>query len=291
MSRSHRETESDSSTSNSSTTDKIYRYTRSDRAKSFTTCQNSRFAVFIARLCPIFLTANELVSPSAEARPCECVREKGAVEQHVVSWDMLNAQRVFGVVVTRSQNFHQGGDSHTSPLPYRFDRVCRDVIKRCITRFLHQGVACNMSEGSKERLMDQDQNRDLDLKRSGRGDEEVGEIQAAKRRRAAGEEQKQDLDQKQKPDLDQDQDQDGENKKCPKKKVALLMAYSGKGYYGMQVQTETSSSASGVPVWECDRVVVCARGTLEAPSSGPLKTTWSAPSSSPAASLRTTART
>lgn len=204
---------------------------------------------------------------------------------------MLKARPVFGVVVTRSQNFLQGGESHTSPLPYRFDRVCRDVIKRCITRFLHQGVAHNMSEGSKERLMDQDQNRDqdLDLKRSGLGDEEVEEIQAAKRRRTAGEEHKQDQDQKQKPDLDQDQD--GENKKCPKKKVALLMAYSGKGYYGMQVQTETGSSASGVPVWECDRVVVCARGTLGAPSSGPLKTIWSAPSSSPAASLRTMART
>lgn len=28
-----------------------------------------------------------------------------------------------------------------------------------------------------------------------------------------------------------------EDRRYPKKKVALLMAYSGKGYYGMQVQT------------------------------------------------------
>lgn len=27
-----------------------------------------------------------------------------------------------------------------------------------------------------------------------------------------------------------------QDRRCPKKKVALLMAYSGKGYYGMQVQ-------------------------------------------------------
>lgn len=196
---------------------------------------------------------------------------------------MLKLRPVFGAVVTRSQNFVRGGGSLSSPLPSRFDRVCRDVIKRCIAWFLHQGVACNMSEGSKERLMDQNRDQDLDLKRSGRPGEEVGQIQAAKKRKTEAEEQ--DQDQKQK------QDQDGDNKKCPKKKVALLMAYSGKGYYGMQVQTGTGSSASGVPVWECDRVVVCARGTLGAPSSGPSRTTWSAPLSSPAASLRTTART
>lgn len=35
------------------------------------------------------------------------------------------------------------------------------------------------------------------------------------------------------------QEDNAENeKKYPKKKVVLLMAYSGKGYYGMQVHTE-----------------------------------------------------
>lgn len=156
---------------------------------------------------------------------------------------MLKLRPVFGFVVTRSQNFLKGGESHSSPLPSRFDRVCRDVIKRRIAWFLHQAVAGNMSEGSEERLMDQNQ----DLKRSGRGGEEGEQIQAAKRRRTAEEqEQKQDLGK------DQDQEQDGDNRKCPKKKVALLMAYSGKGYYGMQVQTGAGSSASGVSMWECD---------------------------------------
>lgn len=34
---------------------------------------------------------------------------------------------------------------------------------------------------------------------------------------------------------DGDQSQAEKEKRLPKKKVALLMAYSGKGYYGMQV--------------------------------------------------------
>lgn len=82
-----------------------------------------------------------------------------------------------------------------------------------------------MSEGSEERLMDQ--NQDLDLKRSGQGDEEEEQLQAAKRRKTS---EDQDQEQKQNPG------QDPNNKKYPKKKVALLMAYFGKGYYGMQVQ-------------------------------------------------------
>lgn len=222
-----------------------------------------------------------------------CARETGAVDQYVVSWDMLKLRSVFGFAVSRSQIFLQRGESHWSPLPFRFDRVCRDVIKRRFAWLLHRGVDCSMSEGSEKRLMDQ--NQDRDLKRSGSGSEEEGQIQAAKKRRTSAEEQKQDQEQdqeqRQRQKQDVDQDQDGDNKKIPKKKVALLMAYSGKGYYGMQVQTEAGSSASGVSVWECDRVVVCARGTLGDPSSGPSKTTWLAPSSSPAASLRTTART
>lgn len=34
-----------------------------------------------------------------------------------------------------------------------------------------------------------------------------------------------------------DVEHSNEDRRYPKKKVALLMAYSGKGYYGMQVQT------------------------------------------------------
>lgn len=206
---------------------------------------------------------------------------------------MLKFRPLFGAVVTRSRTFLWGGERCSSPLPPKFDRVCCDVIKRRVAWFLHRGVGCNMSEGSEERLMDQNQdvNQARDLKRSGRVGEQEEQIQAAKRRRTAAEDQKQDQEQEQKQERDQDQDQDGDNRKCPKKKVALLMAYSGKGYYGMQVQTGAGSSASGGPIWECDRVVLCARGTPGAPSSGPSKTTWSAPSSSPAASLRTTART
>lgn len=34
-----------------------------------------------------------------------------------------------------------------------------------------------------------------------------------------------------------DLEQSTEDRRYPKKKVALLMAYSGKGYYGMQVHT------------------------------------------------------
>lgn len=212
---------------------------------------------------------------------------------------MLKFRPVFGAVVTRSRTFLRGGERCSSPLPSKFDRVCCDVIKRRVAWFLHQGVGCNMSEGSEERLMDhnqdlnQDRDQDRDLKRSERGGEEEEQIQATKRRRTTAEDQKQEQEQEQRQEQKQerDQDQDGDNRKCPKKKVALLMAYSGKGYYGMQVQTGAGSSASGVPIWECDRVVLCVRGTLGAPCSGPSKTTWSAPSSSLAAFLRTTART
>lgn len=149
---------------------------------------------------------------------------------------MLKFRPVFGAVVTRSRTFLRGGERCSSPLPPKFDRVCRDVIKRRVACFLHQGVGCNMSEGSEERLMDQnqdlnqDRDQDRDLKRSERGGEEEEQIQATKRRKTAAEDQKQEQEQEQK----QDRDQDGDNRKCPKKKVALLMAYSGKGYYGMQ---------------------------------------------------------
>lgn len=34
---------------------------------------------------------------------------------------------------------------------------------------------------------------------------------------------------------------DQDEKKYPKKKVALLMAYSGKGYYGMQVSLDVAA--------------------------------------------------
>lgn len=37
-----------------------------------------------------------------------------------------------------------------------------------------------------------------------------------------------------------------EDRRYPKKKVALLMAYSGKGYYGMQVPTSAGLCGSSV---------------------------------------------
>lgn len=48
---------------------------------------------------------------------------------------------------------------------------------------------------------------------------------------------------------------DGEHtedeKKYPKKKVVLLVAYSGKGYYGMQVNTIADLSVLGICLLSC----------------------------------------
>ncbi len=64
------------------------------------------------------------------------------------------------------------------------------------------------------------------LKRANEENEDSAErVQAAKRIKAEGEH--------------------GEDeKKYPKKKVVLLMAYSGKGYYGMQVHTADDAEVS-----------------------------------------------
>lgn len=43
-----------------------------------------------------------------------------------------------------------------------------------------------------------------------------------------------------------------DEKKCPKKKVALLVAYSGKGYYGMQVAILAAS-----PVQALKKIISC----------------------------------
>lgn len=72
--------------------------------------------------------------------------------------------------------------------------------------FLSQ-LLCRMTEGPREEETEQR------LKRSQEEDEED---QGVKRRKAEGERRDND-------------------RKYPKKKVVLLMAYSGKGYYGMQV--------------------------------------------------------
>lgn len=70
-----------------------------------------------------------------------------------------------------------------------------------------------MSEGSRDQQMEQL------LKRTKNSDEDSAEELQDTKRRRAGEEHAED------------------DKKYPKKKVVLLMAYSGKGYYGMQVHS------------------------------------------------------
>lgn len=108
-----------------------------------------------------------------------------------------------------------------------------------------------MSEGSGDQQMEHL------LKRTKNSDEDSAEgLQATKRRRA-GEEHTED------------------DKKYPKKKVVLLMAYSGKGYYGMQVH-----SAAGPLTPHPRRFFIaefeplCFREIQEPLSSGPLKTIW-----------------
>lgn len=108
-----------------------------------------------------------------------------------------------------------------------------------------------MSEGSRDQQMEQL------LKRTKNSDEDSAEgLQATKRRRA-GEEHTED------------------DKKYPKKKVVLLMAYCGKGYYGMQVH---SAEGPLTPHARCffiaESEALCFREILEPLSSGPLKTIW-----------------
>lgn len=85
-----------------------------------------------------------------------------------------------------------------------------------------------------------------------------------------------------------DVEQSQEDRRYPKKKVALLLAYSGKGYYGMQVQTSASSPSLCPAAFKS---VLVGRGILDLRSSGPSRMTWWLRSSNPAASLKTTQRT
>lgn len=50
--------------------------------------------------------------------------------------------------------------------------------------------------------------------------------------------------------LKTDEDQTAEEKRFPKRKVVLLMAYSGKGYYGMQVSCE-KETVMGLGLFTC----------------------------------------
>lgn len=109
--------------------------------------------------------------------------------------------------------------------------MCRDVIRHRVLSGVFSELVYRMSEGSGQQQMDQDR------KRSERSDEEDEELQTSKRRRAAAAEE-----------------HDGDNRKCPKKKVALLMAYSGKGYYGMQVHTRAAPWAPWAPGFRCSRL-------------------------------------
>lgn len=106
-----------------------------------------------------------------------------------------------------------------------------------------------MSEGSREQLM----------KRAEESDEDSAErLQAVKRRKT--------------------EDKHAEDdKKYPKKKVVLLMAYSGKGYYGMQVHTAAGFSLHTLHFLHLAEFkrVLCFREILEPLSSGPSKTIWS----------------
>ena len=98
------------------------------------------------------------------------------------------------------------------------------------------------------------------LKRANEENEDSSErLQAAKRLKTEGE-------------------QAEDEKKYPKKKVVLLLAYSGKGYYGMQVHTE--ALAVIYKTFISLRVAkrqsfLCFRGIQEPLSSRPLKGIWS----------------
>lgn len=82
-----------------------------------------------------------------------------------------------------------------------------------------------------------------------------------------------------------------EDRRYPKKKVALLLAYSGKGYYGMQVPPPAGLPRvlPSVPLGLTG--VLPLRGIPGPPSSGPSRTTWWLHSSNQAASPPTMERT
>lgn len=127
-----------------------------------------------------------------------------------------------------------------------------------------------MSEGST------DQQTAKLLKRANEENEDSAErVQATKRIKAEGEHTE-------------------DEKKYPKKKVVLLLAYSGKGYYGMQVDT-----VAGFPLSALYFLTSCSvqmfsvffREILGRLSLGPSKMIWSLHLSNLAAFLKTTATT
>lgn len=145
---------------------------------------------------------------------------------------MFTIRPVFGALVNRIVTSDRSGKHAGSfaPVP-SLCSACAvtslGTVSCGVLSGVFSGLVYRMSDGSRQQQMDQDR------KRSERSDEEDEKLQTSKRRRAATEEH------------------DGDNRKCPKKKVALLMAYSGKGYYGMQVHTRATPSAPG---FRCSRL-------------------------------------
>lgn len=145
---------------------------------------------------------------------------------------MFKVRPVFGALVSRRVTSDRSGKHAGSfaPVPSlcsacavaSFGTVSCGVLSGVFSELVYR-----MSEGSRQQQMDQDR------KRSERSEEDE-ELQTSKRRRSAAAEE-----------------HDGDNRKCPKKKVALLMAYSGKGYYGMQVHTRAAPWAPG---FRCSRL-------------------------------------
>lgn len=84
-----------------------------------------------------------------------------------------------------------------------------------------------------------------------------------------------------------------DEKKYPKKKVVLLMAYCGKGYYGMQVCTLADLSVLSCFLFCLTKFkrVLYFREILETLSLGPLKMIWSLHCSNLVAFLKTTVMT
>lgn len=147
---------------------------------------------------------------------------------------MFKIRPVFGALVSRRVTSDRSGKHAGSfaPVP-RLCSACAVTSLGTVSCGVLSGVfselVYRMSEGSRQQQTDQDR------KRSERSDEEDEELQTSKRRRAAA----------------GAEEPDGDNRKCPKKKVALLMAYSGKGYYGMQVHTRAAPWAPG---FRCSRL-------------------------------------
>lgn len=145
---------------------------------------------------------------------------------------MFTIRPVFGAVVSRRvtsdrSGKHAGSFAAVPSLCSACAVTSLGTVSCGVLSGVFSELVYRMSEGSRQQQMDQDR------KRSERSDEEDEKLQSSKRRRAVAEEH------------------DGDNRKCPKKKVALLMAYSGKGYYGMQVHARAAPS---VPGFRCSRL-------------------------------------